>query len=36
MDTIQKYLEDPAANQRAYLELLDNESVAQYKDYFKS
>jgi hypothetical protein len=36
LETIQKYLEDPAANEGAYLALLDIESIAQYKDYFRS
>lgn len=36
MSTIQKYLEDPAAHEAEYLKLLDNESVAQFKDYFKT
>ena len=36
LEVIQKYLEDPAANESAYLQMLDSESVAQYKDYFKS
>lgn len=36
IELIQNYLLDPVANEAAYLELLDNESIAQYKDYFKS
>lgn len=36
MDVVQKYLEDPQANEAAYLKMLDNESIAQYKDYFRS
>lgn len=35
-EVIQNYLENPVANESAYLTMLDNESVAQYKDYFKS
>lgn len=36
IETIQKYLENPQQNEAAYLKMLDNESVAQYKDYFRS
>jgi len=36
MDVIQNYLEDPQANETAYLKMLDNESIAQYRDYFRS
>ena len=36
LEVIQKYLEDPQVNEAAYLKLIDTESVAQYKDYFRS
>lgn len=36
LQIIENYLRDPVANEAAYLEILDNESVAQYKDYFKT
>lgn len=36
MELIQQYLADPTANEAAYLKMLDNESVAQYKDYFQT
>lgn len=36
IETIQKYLENPQQNEAAYLKMLDNESIAQYKDYFRS
>jgi hypothetical protein len=36
LTTIQNYLKDPETYEKDYLQLLENESVAQYKDYFKS
>ena len=36
LELIQNYLKDPVANEAAYIELLDNESIAQYKDYFRT
>jgi len=36
VQTIQNYLKDPATYEKEYLALLENESVSQYKDYFKS
>jgi len=36
LDTIQNYLLDPVTHEKAYLELLENESVAQYRDYFRT
>ena len=36
LEIVQNYLKNPAEHESAYLNLLDNESVAQYKDYFKS
>jgi hypothetical protein len=36
LETIQNYLKDPVAHEAAYLQLLENESVSQYKDYFRS
>lgn len=36
LQTIQNYLKDPATHEAAYLALIENEAVAQYKDYFKS
>ena len=36
LDTIQNYLLDPVTHEKAYLELLENESVSQYRDYFRT
>lgn len=36
MQVIQDYLADPVRNERAYLELVQSESVQQYKDYFRT
>ena len=35
-DLIQNYLKDRVRNEAEYLEMLDSESVNQYKDYFRS
>jgi len=36
LELIQNYLADPEKYQNEYYQLLEKESVAQYKDYFKS
>jgi hypothetical protein len=36
LNTIQNYVDNPAAYEAEYLKMMDNESIAQYKDYFKS
>ena len=36
LQTVQNYLADPNAGEAEYLKMLDNESVAQYRDYFQS
>ena len=36
LETIQNYVERPEEYEKAYLELLESESVAQYRDYFRS
>jgi hypothetical protein len=36
LEIIQNYLQDPATHEKAYLELLENDAVAQYRDYFRT
>ena len=36
VDIIQNYLQDPVRHERAYLDLIQEESVNQYKDYFRT
>ena len=36
MQIIQDYLQDPVRHEKAYLDLIQNESVNQYKDYFRT
>lgn len=36
LETIQNYLLDPVTHEKAYLELLENEAAAQYRDYFRT
>lgn len=36
MTTIQNYLRDPATHEKEYLQLLESQSIAQYKDYFRT
>ena len=36
LDTLQNYLLDPVTHEKAYLELFENQSVAQYRDYFRT
>lgn len=36
LETIQNYLLDPVTHEKAYLELMENEAAAQYKDYFRT
>ncbi len=36
VEVIQNYLIDPVAHEKAYLELLENDALAQYKDYFRT
>lgn len=36
LETLENYLKEPTKHEAAYFALIENESVAQYKDYFKS
>lgn len=36
LELVQNYLTNPREHEAAYLALLDNESLAQYKDYFRT
>ena len=36
MRIIQDYLQDPVANEAAYLQLVQDESISQYQDYFRT
>lgn len=36
LETIQNYLLDPVTHEKAYLQLLEDDAVAQYRDYFRT